>query len=246
MKVGALRSFVDGEYAVRYGNVIVDVEVQASSEALRKADCSALHTAEACHARALALPAEDLLYEDPSHRRKGPRIACEEQTELERNTSARNVSRCCDDSVEDSVFWLVTLVCAASRGRGSGKKAHDADVEPEPCRTALPVEQAEYATPGTGEIRARHGDSPERLSAGKRHCSDRLEVAAAPLYAFQNQDAPMEPVIKKVRARVRGRQLELLEDVDLPADREVGESALIEFRPSFRAVGSQGRARPSK
>ena len=31
----------------------------------------------------------------------------------------------------------------------------------------------------------------------------------------------MEPVIKKVRARVRGRQLELLEDVDLPADREV-------------------------
>ena len=31
----------------------------------------------------------------------------------------------------------------------------------------------------------------------------------------------MEPVIKRVRARVRGRQLELLEDVDLPADREV-------------------------
>jgi hypothetical protein len=31
----------------------------------------------------------------------------------------------------------------------------------------------------------------------------------------------MEPVIKRVRARVRGRHLELLEDVDLPADREV-------------------------
>jgi hypothetical protein len=31
----------------------------------------------------------------------------------------------------------------------------------------------------------------------------------------------MEPVIRRVRARVRGRQLELLEDVDLPADREV-------------------------
>jgi hypothetical protein len=48
-----------------------------------------------------------------------------------------------------------------------------------------------------------------------------LEVTAAPLYACRTQDAPMEPVIKKVRARVRGRQLELLEDVDLPADREV-------------------------
>src|SRR5262249_33241853 len=43
-------------------------------------------SAEACHTCALALPAEDLLYEDSSHRRKGPRIACEEQTELEWNT----------------------------------------------------------------------------------------------------------------------------------------------------------------
>jgi hypothetical protein len=31
----------------------------------------------------------------------------------------------------------------------------------------------------------------------------------------------MEPVIKRVRARVSGRHLELLEDVDLPSDREV-------------------------
>jgi hypothetical protein len=31
----------------------------------------------------------------------------------------------------------------------------------------------------------------------------------------------MEPVIKRGRARVRGRHLELLEDVDLAADREV-------------------------
>lgn len=31
----------------------------------------------------------------------------------------------------------------------------------------------------------------------------------------------MEPVIKRVRARVRGRSLELLEDVDLPSGGEV-------------------------
>jgi hypothetical protein len=31
----------------------------------------------------------------------------------------------------------------------------------------------------------------------------------------------MEPVIKRVLARVRGRRLELLEDVDLPGDCEV-------------------------
>ena len=86
MKVGAVRSLVEGEHAVRHGNVIVDVEVQASSEALRKADCSASHTAEeACDACALALPPEDLLHEDLSHRRERTRIACKEQSELERD-----------------------------------------------------------------------------------------------------------------------------------------------------------------
>jgi hypothetical protein len=78
MKVGAVGSLGEGEHAVRQSNVIVDVEVQASSEALRKADCSTLDTSEACDACALALPAEDLLHEDPSHGREHTRIACEE------------------------------------------------------------------------------------------------------------------------------------------------------------------------
>ena len=54
--------------------------------------------------------------------------------------SEKRLEMLCDDAVEDSVFWLVTLVGAgASPGERSGWKAHDVGGEPEPCRTILPA-----------------------------------------------------------------------------------------------------------
>lgn len=85
MKISAVRSLIESEHAVRHGNMIVDVEVQAPSEALRKANGSALSAAEPRDAGALTLPAKDLLHEEPSHRRECTRLACEEKTELERD-----------------------------------------------------------------------------------------------------------------------------------------------------------------
>ena len=70
-----------------------------------------------------------------------------------------------DDAVEESVFWLVTLVSAATPGERSGRKAHDTGGERDPCRTALPPARRLARVWDWREL-----DSPWRL-AGPAHRS---------------------------------------------------------------------------
>jgi hypothetical protein len=68
-----------GEYAVGDGDMIMNIEVEASAEALRKTDGATAGARDATQSRLLALPVEDLAHEDASDGRERSVVLGEKQ-----------------------------------------------------------------------------------------------------------------------------------------------------------------------
>jgi hypothetical protein len=82
VKVGAFGAFPEREDSVRDGHVEMNIQVQASAEALREREGPAAYVAEGMKLRALALPAEDLLDEDATGRGERAWVPGEQEPEL--------------------------------------------------------------------------------------------------------------------------------------------------------------------
>jgi hypothetical protein len=68
-----------GEHAVRDDDVIVNVQVEASTETLRKADGAAAGSRDAPESGLLALPMEHLAHEDAADGRQRPVVLGKKQ-----------------------------------------------------------------------------------------------------------------------------------------------------------------------
>lgn len=85
VKLSLLSGRRPGEDPIGDDNMIVDVEIEASAEALRKLHGSAAGLGDAPFAGPLALPSKDLLHEDPADGGQGVGTSRQSQPELERD-----------------------------------------------------------------------------------------------------------------------------------------------------------------
>jgi hypothetical protein len=117
------------EDAVRNGDVVVDVQVQASAETLGKADRAAASTQNTGESGLLALPAENLAHEDAPDGRERSVVFREKQPELEWNAQHPLAERNVWKDAIDEVSGGSTHASRVARGANSPPLAREGDEE---------------------------------------------------------------------------------------------------------------------